>query len=135
MILIGATAITQRYIKKRILHVPVIVILLLITDLVLDPGAVALNYWSYSLDNLPHFYGVPLSNFLGWILSGSIGSLLFLIFAQQKISSKATVSLLLIAVFWTGVDIYKGLYIPAFVGVVLTVICFITVWGSESVKE
>lgn len=38
-------------------------------DLVLDPAAVALGIWSYG-GGL--FYGVPLSNFAGWILSGLV---------------------------------------------------------------
>jgi carotene biosynthesis associated membrane protein len=35
-------------------------------DVVLDPGAVALGFWSFDLGGL---YGVPLSNYTGWVLS------------------------------------------------------------------
>ena len=52
-------------------------------DLVLDPGAVALGFWSYAggwpLSGVPlsnvaelRFYGVPLSNFVGWTLSAGV---------------------------------------------------------------
>lgn len=43
--------------------------LVLLIDAVLDPAAVALGIWSYG-GGL--FYGVPLSNFMGWLLSASI---------------------------------------------------------------
>lgn len=45
----------------------------LVLDLVLDPGAVAINFWSYG-GGL--YYGVPLSNYLGWILSATISVLI-----------------------------------------------------------
>ncbi|MDY7082543.1 MAG: carotenoid biosynthesis protein, partial [Halobacteria archaeon] len=40
-------------------------------DIVLDPGAVALGFWSW--ENPGVFYGVPLVNFAGWALSASVG--------------------------------------------------------------
>ena len=40
-------------------------------DIVLDPGAVALGFWVYP--NGGAFYGVPLSNYAGWVLSATIG--------------------------------------------------------------
>ncbi|WP_324758846.1 bisanhydrobacterioruberin hydratase [Haloarcula montana] len=46
----------------------------LLVDLVLDPGAVAIGFWEYELGQ---FYGVPWQNYQGWLLSGSIAVLLF----------------------------------------------------------
>lgn len=43
--------------------------LVLIVDAVLDPAAVALGIWEYSSGL---FYGVPLTNYIGWIISGSV---------------------------------------------------------------
>jgi putative membrane protein len=134
MILIGATAIVHKYVKNKIFFIPAIVVLLLITDFVLDPGAVALKYWSYTQTNSLYFYNVPLSNFIGWILSGTIGSIFFHLLSSKKIPGKAAISLLFIALFWTGIDLYKGLYIPALIGVLLIVTCLFTVLGSESEK-
>ncbi|WP_327051798.1 bisanhydrobacterioruberin hydratase [Halomicrococcus gelatinilyticus] len=42
----------------------------LIVDLVLDPAAVSLGFWRYADGGT--YYGVPLSNFLGWVLSGTV---------------------------------------------------------------
>ncbi|MFB6071106.1 MAG: bisanhydrobacterioruberin hydratase [Halanaeroarchaeum sp.] len=39
-------------------------------DVVLDPGAVALGFWRYEGGGV--FYGVPLSNYAGWILSAVV---------------------------------------------------------------
>ncbi|EMA66843.1 carotene biosynthesis associated membrane protein [Halorubrum aidingense JCM 13560] len=38
-------------------------------DVVLDPGAVALGFWSFGGGA---FYGVPLSNYAGWVLSAAV---------------------------------------------------------------
>ncbi len=42
----------------------------LVTDLVLDPGAVAIGFWSYAGGG--PIYGVPLSNYAGWVLSATV---------------------------------------------------------------
>jgi len=39
-------------------------------DLVLDPGAVAIGFWRYDAGGA--YYGVPLSNYAGWLLSGAV---------------------------------------------------------------
>ncbi|MFB6116409.1 MAG: bisanhydrobacterioruberin hydratase [Candidatus Nanosalina sp.] len=46
--------------------------LIVLIDLVLDPAAVALGIWTYGEGV---FYGVPASNFLGWLLSGTVAVL------------------------------------------------------------
>lgn len=51
-------------------RLPVALGLVLGIDLVLDPAAVALGFWTYSSG---FYYGVPGSNFVGWLLSGSVG--------------------------------------------------------------
>ncbi|OAQ54631.1 carotene biosynthesis associated membrane protein [Natrinema mahii] len=43
-------------------------------DLVLDPAAVAIGFWSYVPSG--GYYGVPLSNYRGWLLSGTIAVVL-----------------------------------------------------------
>lgn len=135
MIVIGAAVIVQRYIKKKYLILPAYVLILLVTDVVLDPGAVALGYWKYA--NTNGFYNVPFTNFLGWILSGTIGCSLFLILvSKKKLNSKCLLSLLCVILFWTGVDFYKSLFIPASIGVVLSGVSIMVLrweYGKESV--
>ena len=55
-------------------RVPVAVGCVIAIDLVLDPAAVALGLWSYAAGG---FYGVPLSNFAGWLLSATVAVGLF----------------------------------------------------------
>lgn len=47
------------------------ILLLLLVDVTLDPPAVAMGIWHW--DTVGIFYGVPLQNFAGWILSGAVG--------------------------------------------------------------
>ena len=42
-------------------------------DLVLDPGAVGVGFWTYLGEGV--YYGVPASNFAGWALSGTVAVL------------------------------------------------------------
>lgn len=44
--------------------------LVLALDLVLDPGAVALGFWTWADPGT--YYGVPAINYFGWLLSGTI---------------------------------------------------------------
>ncbi|RQH01428.1 bisanhydrobacterioruberin hydratase [Natrarchaeobius oligotrophus] len=43
-------------------------------DLVLDPAAVAVGFWEFTPPG--PYYGVPVSNYLGWILSGTVAVVL-----------------------------------------------------------
>jgi putative membrane protein len=54
-------------------RVPAAVAVVLAVDLVLDPGAVALGFWTYGGGV---YYGVPLSNYAGWLLSATVAVLL-----------------------------------------------------------
>ncbi|WP_436923468.1 bisanhydrobacterioruberin hydratase [Halosimplex amylolyticum] len=51
-------------------RLPVVVATVVAVDLVLDPGAVALGFWTY--DGGGAFYDVPWSNYRGWVLSATV---------------------------------------------------------------
>jgi putative membrane protein len=51
---------------------PAVLAVVLVLDLILDPGAVAVGFWSYAESATAGYYGVPVQNFLGWVLSGSV---------------------------------------------------------------
>jgi putative membrane protein len=55
---------------SRPLRLASVVAAVLAMDLVLDPGAVALGFWVYPNGGL--YYGVPLSNYAGWVLSATV---------------------------------------------------------------
>lgn len=46
----------------------------LAVDAILDPAAVAVGFWTFVPPG--PYYGVPLSNYLGWALSGAVGVVL-----------------------------------------------------------
>ena len=47
-------------------------------DMVLDPGAVAIGFWEYlPVDAGYPYYDVPVSNYLGWLLSGTVAVVAF----------------------------------------------------------
>jgi putative membrane protein len=63
-LLLGETA------ASRPLRLGSVVAAVLAMDLVLDPGAVALGFWVYPGGGA--YYGVPLSNYAGWVLSATV---------------------------------------------------------------
>lgn len=58
--------------EKLLTRLTLVIGTVLLLDLVLDPAAVAINFWSYGSGL---YYGVPLSNYIGWILSASVAVL------------------------------------------------------------
>lgn len=51
-------------------RVPIAAAAVIAIDLVLDPAAVAIGFWAFDAGGA--YYGVPLSNYLGWVLSGTV---------------------------------------------------------------
>ena len=96
-------------------------IFLLLFDGVLDPGAVNQKFWQYDAGGL--YYGVPLSNFFGWILSGLIGAAIFYWGSGKRADVPLTLvsSVTLILAFWTSVCGFSGLWIPAALGAALLI--------------
>lgn len=105
-LVLGSLAVTSRWWQA--------VALLVVLDLVLDPAAVRLGFWSW--DEPGTYYGVPLLNFLGWIVSGCI-AVLALRGLPRPVPGLLARNLWLVLVFWTAVDAWSELWLPALVGV------------------
>lgn len=92
-------------------------------DLVVDPAAVAGGLWIW--DEAGVYYGVPLGNFLGWLLTGFLYSTILLIIVRADVRGDGAVplevssSLLMILSFWTGFLIWKNLTFPAVLGALM----------------
>jgi putative membrane protein len=56
--------------ESALVRLPAVIAVVLLMDLVLDPGAVALTFWTY--DPSGTYYGVPWSNYAGWVLSATV---------------------------------------------------------------
>jgi len=99
-------------------------ILLTLVDGVLDPGAVSLGFWVY-LEGGP-YYGVPATNFLGWLLSSSVAATILLALGRRKWGRLPPPpglldSILIAVAFWVGVSFFSGLIFPLGLGVMLFV--------------
>lgn len=109
--------------KESIKLIILCAFLVLVADLILDPAAVSLNFWVYEYNSI--FYGVPLQNFIGWILTGiiaaSIGLTLFKNEINEKMPSAIVSSLFLIISFWTAVCFYRQLWIPGLIGLIFII--------------
>ena len=74
-ILLGSIYVASKK-SKNILRFSIFASLFnLLVDLVIDPAAVHIGFWSYHTGGF--FFGVPLSNFIGWIITGFLYSGLF----------------------------------------------------------
>ena len=100
-------------------HVALSAVLLVLVDGVLDPGAVALGFWDYPGGG--PYYGVPLSNFGGWLLSGAVAAALLVFPGRWRAAPPpgALDSAILALAFWVGVAFWTGLALPAVLGATL----------------
>jgi bisanhydrobacterioruberin hydratase len=128
-LVIGAVALVD---TKPGLRIVLATLLLVAVDLVLDPGAVAFGLWSFTGPAILH--GVPLSNFLGWVISGSIAVLVTRALIDP--APQLALSLLLHLSFWTGVVAGSDFLIPTLIGVVLMIFVSRTMrQGTRSVER
>ncbi|WP_250986419.1 carotenoid biosynthesis protein [Methanoculleus oceani] len=110
--------------------VPAGTFVLLLVDLVIDPAVVHAGLWVW-LDG-GAYYGVPASNFVGWVLTGAVYVALFrLISSGRPIPGMVAASLLLILAFWTGYLTRDGLAIPALLGTALALATLPVVFGDD----
>jgi bisanhydrobacterioruberin hydratase len=105
--------------RLRLLHVLYATLLLVWMDAVLDPGAAALGFWVWPEDGA--YYGVPPSNYAGWLLSGALATTLLLTTGRWSETPEPTLldSATIATSFWTGVAILSGLVAPTLLGAIL----------------
>ena len=107
-----------------------IAIFVVVLDLVLDPLAVDENRWSWESPGI--YYGVPLFNFLGWLLVTIIVLLIFHQFAQPligKVYSHSALFQYFPSILFTFIPIIasrpcfeRGLQIPGYLGIAITIL-------------
>jgi len=61
--------------RSAAIRLPAVIGTVLLMDLVLDPAAVGLGFWAYDAGGA--YYGVPWSNYAGWVLSATVSVVLF----------------------------------------------------------
>jgi putative membrane protein len=122
-LLLGIFVIILNYFKTLWKVVLLTALLLMCVDLVLDPVYVYLGIWIWITPGI--YYGVPLSNFGGWIFTGLITAfVLFALLQWKSVDSKdppifIALSLILTLAFWSGYILWAGLVIPFALSVIL----------------
>jgi putative membrane protein len=103
---------------RRIVRVPVAIAVLLVVDLVLDPAAVALGFWAF--DGSGVYFGVPLSNYAGWLFSGTIAVLAIdLAFPREALLARlracpfALDDFVSFTLLWGAINVAYGHWLPA----------------------
>jgi putative membrane protein len=93
-------------------------------DLVLDPGAVGLGFWQYAVAE--GYYGVPYTNFGGWVISGTIAVWVFdrvlvsePLFERLRTCEFMLDDLVSFVILWGGINVYFGHVIPALLAALL----------------
>ncbi len=102
--------------RQRFLHIIQATLLLVWMDAVIDPGAASLGFWVWPVGGL--YYGVPLSNYAGWLLSGAAATALLLTTGRWSEPPRPALldSATIATSFWTGVAVFSGLAAPALLG-------------------
>lgn len=108
-------------------RIPMVIMMVLLLDIILDPAAVSLGFWLYNEGGV--FYGVPVSNFLGWILSASVtvGVLDYVLESNQikeRLDSCEYIldDLVSFALMWTSVNVIYQNWISVLGSVILLII-------------
>ena len=103
--------------RRAVVRLPSVVATVVLLDLVLDPGAVALGFWVYATGG--PFYGVPLSNFAGWVLSAAVTvAVLDRTFARASLRARLETcpylldDLVSFVVLWGGINAWFGNPVP-----------------------
>jgi putative membrane protein len=124
-LVLGAVAATRpqrdREPLRRALWVLAAALLLVAIDGVLDPGAARLGLWGWPESGV--YYGVPSSNYAGWLLSSTLATVLVLVLGGWWKHAAPAPGLLdssiLALAFWTAVALSAKLALPALLGGVL----------------
>ena len=121
-ILLCSLYVSSQYIQKITQFSLMASLFNLLVDLVIDPAAVHIGFWTYNEGGI--YFGVPLSNFIGWIITGTIYSAIFYKISGEEslpLPSGTSVSLIWILSFWTGYLLISRLYLPVTIGTMLVV--------------
>ncbi|MFT4921196.1 MAG: putative membrane protein [Haloarculaceae archaeon] len=102
--------------RAAAVRIPVVVAAVVAVDLVLDPAAVALGFWSYETGA---YYGVPWLNYAGWVLSATVATLLVdVAFDRQALIARVRScpfmldDLVSFVLLWGAINVFYRAWIP-----------------------
>ncbi|MFC7202297.1 bisanhydrobacterioruberin hydratase [Haloferax namakaokahaiae] len=118
LLLLGSRA------QNTLIRLVAVILTVLAMDVVLDPGAVSLGFWEYYRlgEDAILFYGVPLSNYAGWVVSATIAVLaLDWAFDRSALLTRLDSTefmlddLVSFVILWGGINAWFGNWIPVVV--------------------
>lgn len=92
---------------------------LVLFDLVLDPGAVSINMWSYVKEGF--WFGVPFQNFVGWFITGILASIIGIGLLKRE-NQSLFFAFLPMNLFWTTICFINNLFIPFAIGLFILIL-------------
>ncbi|WP_199517474.1 bisanhydrobacterioruberin hydratase [Haloferax sp. Atlit-12N] len=107
--------------RNGVVRLGVVIAAVLAMDVVLDPGAVALGFWEYYrlADDARLFYGVPLSNYAGWVVSATVAVVALdwsfdreALLARLDRTEFMLDDLVSFVILWGGINAWFGNWIP-----------------------
>ncbi len=113
-LVLGAVYYAKRMTQKYMFIATVA--LLVYIDLLLDPVAAAIGFWSWHTPGM--YYGIPFTNYLGWIFSGIIATGIYMLFLGNNTTHGQEISFYLSTWLWTGASAYLGMWIPFLLGII-----------------
>jgi len=131
-ILIGSIAVASQFESKNRLRFAFIgTVINMLMDMVIDPASVSNGFWAW--ENTGIYYGVPIVNFLGWLLTGFIYINIYYQIAGENLplSSRITTSLMYIISLWSSYLLQKSLYFLGILGIVIVIILLRRYWKKE----
>ena len=129
-LVLGTVTIVTQYLQKPWKIILLSAFLLVIIDFIIDPILVFLDIWIWI--NPGFYYGVPLSNFLGWFFTGLVVSTVLVISLKMEIKDvpeipiSVAISLFFTLTFWSGFALWTMLLIPFLLSTVLLGFLLIT---------
>lgn len=103
------------------LRIPTVIASVIAVDLVLDPAAVSLGFWTYGGG---FFYNVPLSNYAGWVLSATVATLLVdYAFERGNLITRVQScpfmldDLVSFVLLWGAINAFYGSWVPVAIAV------------------
>ncbi|MEO7540313.1 MAG: isopentenyl-diphosphate Delta-isomerase [Pyrinomonadaceae bacterium] len=118
-LVLAAYAVARTTCGSPVLRIALFALLLIVFDLVLDPGAVRLGFWEYGDGG--DYYGVPFTNFAGWIFSGAVAAAVMEVFDYVykpllRVPAQLASSGFLTVFFWTAFAVFTGMVVPSLIG-------------------
>lgn len=99
-----------------LVRLPVVAATVVAVDLVLDPAAVALGFWEFAEGG---FYGVPATNYAGWVVSAVVATVLIdAAFDRERLRERVEVcpymldDMVSFVLLWGAVNAFYRAWVP-----------------------